>query len=52
MRFSAKARPERFAQLARRIFGLSNTNEDDLRLAMEGIDRFEEFCAPWTVPRA
>ncbi|SEM16416.1 hypothetical protein SAMN04489760_105170 [Syntrophus gentianae] len=43
MRFAAKARPERFAQFARRIFGLSAANKDDLSLAMEGIDRFEEF---------
>lgn len=43
MRFIAKSRPERFAQFAQRIFGLSNNHEDDLSLAMEGIDKFEEF---------
>jgi alcohol dehydrogenase len=43
MRFGAKARPERFAQFARRIFGLTATDEDDLGLAMEGIDKFEDF---------
>ena len=43
MRFAAKARPERFAQFARRIFGLSVTDKDDLKLAMDGIDKFEEF---------
>lgn len=43
MRFIAKARPERFAQFARRIFGLSNNDNDDLSLAMEGIDKFEAF---------
>jgi len=43
MRFAAKARPERFAQFARRIFGLSNRNTDDLSLAMEGIDHYEAF---------
>jgi len=43
MRFAAKARPERFAQFARRIFGLSGGDKDDLTLAMEGIDKFEAF---------
>lgn len=43
MRFIAKSRPERLAQFARRIFGLSATDKDDLGLAMEGIDRFEDF---------
>jgi alcohol dehydrogenase len=43
MRFAAKARPDRFAQFARRIFGPSMTGKDDLSLAMEGIDKFEDF---------
>ena len=43
MRFAAKVRPERFAQFARRIFGLSAAGKDDLELAMEGIDKYEEF---------
>ena len=43
MRFAAKARPERFAQFARRIFGLSRVDKDDLPLAMTGIDKFEDF---------
>lgn len=43
MRFAAKARPDRFAQFAQRVFGLSAMNKDDLNLGMEGIDRFEEF---------
>jgi alcohol dehydrogenase len=43
MRFSAKARPERFAQFAQRIFGLTAVQKDDLSLAMEGIDKFEDF---------
>jgi len=43
MRFAAKARPERFAQFAQRIFGLSRDGKDDLVLALEGIDKFEEF---------
>ena len=43
MRFAAKARPDRFAQFARRIFGLSATDKDDLSLAMEGIEKFEDF---------
>jgi len=43
MRFAAKARPERFAQFAQRILGLSATDKDDLSLAMEGIDKFEDF---------
>ena len=43
MRFAAKARPERFAQFARRIFGLSNKNTDELSLAKEGIDHYEAF---------
>ncbi|WP_041591704.1 iron-containing alcohol dehydrogenase [Thermoanaerobacter mathranii] len=43
MRFAAKFRPERFAQFAQRIFGLTALGKDDLGLAMEGIGRFEEF---------
>ncbi|KXG76091.1 Long-chain-alcohol dehydrogenase 2 [Fervidicola ferrireducens] len=43
MRFAARFRPERFAQFAQRIFGISAMGKDDLSLAMEGIDRFEEF---------
>lgn len=43
MRFAAKARPERFAQFATRIFGLSGTGKDGQSLAMEGIDALEAF---------
>ena len=43
MRFAAKARPERFAQFSRRVLGMSQKDKDDLGLAMEGIDRFEDF---------
>ena len=42
MRFAAKARLDRFAQFARRIFGLS-ADKDDFGLAVDGIDRFEGF---------
>lgn len=41
MRFAARTRPERFAQFAQRIFGISKS--DALAAAMEGIDRFEAF---------
>lgn len=43
MRFAVRFRPDRFAQFAQRIFGLSQTGKDSLSLAMEGISRFEEF---------
>lgn len=43
MRFAAKSRPERFAQFAERIFGLSEAGKDNLDLAIEGIDVFERF---------
>jgi len=43
MRFAAMSRPDRFAQFAQRIFGLSATDKDDLSLAMEGIEKFEDF---------
>jgi alcohol dehydrogenase YqhD (iron-dependent ADH family) len=43
MRFVAKARPERVAQVAQRIFGLSAQDRDDLGLALEGIDHYEDF---------
>ena len=43
MRFAAKTRPDRFAQFAQRIFGLSRDGKDDLALALEGVARFEEF---------
>lgn len=41
MRFAARARPERFAQFARRVFELEG--EDEQALALEGVDRFEAF---------
>lgn len=41
MRLAAKTRPARFAQFARRIFGI--TKSDDMEAAQEGIDRFETF---------
>jgi alcohol dehydrogenase YqhD (iron-dependent ADH family) len=43
MRFAAKVRPERFAQFAQRVFGLSPEGKDDMTLGMEGIDAFVEF---------
>ncbi len=43
MRFAAKARSERFAQFAQRIFGLTPEGKDDLALGMEGIDAYVEF---------
>jgi alcohol dehydrogenase len=43
MRFAAKTRPQRFVQFAQRIFGLESRAKNDLNLAMEGIDRFEDF---------
>ncbi len=42
MRFAAGARPERFAQFARRIFAVP-AGKSDLSCAMEGIDLFEKF---------
>ena len=42
MRFAAKTRPERFAQFARRVFGLP-ASPDALSCALAGIDKFEEF---------
>ncbi|HHE33272.1 MAG TPA: iron-containing alcohol dehydrogenase [Chlorobaculum parvum] len=41
MRFAAKSRPERFAQFAKRIFGIKN--DDPMKAATEGIDHFEAF---------
>jgi alcohol dehydrogenase len=43
MRFAAKTRPERFAQFARRIFGLSVTDKVDMELAIGGIEKFKNF---------
>ncbi|ACS81605.1 iron-containing alcohol dehydrogenase [Maridesulfovibrio salexigens] len=43
MRFAAKYRPERFAQFAQRVFGLSSEGKDALTLGMEGIDAYETF---------
>lgn len=40
MRFAAKARPARFAQLAERVFGVARGG-DELATALEGIDRLE-----------
>jgi len=43
MRFVAKHRPERFAQFAERVFGLSSESKGELAVAMEGIDAYEAF---------
>lgn len=43
MRFAARHRPERFAQFAERVFGLSATGKDHMTLAMEGIDAYAAF---------
>ncbi len=43
MRFAAKYRPKRFSKFAQRVFGLSAAGKDDLSLAMEGVDKYEEF---------
>jgi alcohol dehydrogenase len=42
MRFAAKARPQRFAQFAQRIFALP-AGQDDFSCAMTGVDLFEKF---------
>jgi alcohol dehydrogenase len=43
MRFAAKARPEKFAQFAQRVLGLPSNGQNDLSLALEGVDKFEDF---------
>ncbi len=43
MRFAATSRPERFAQFAQRVFGLSPEGKDDMTLATEGIDAYVAF---------
>ncbi|WP_461209331.1 iron-containing alcohol dehydrogenase [Desulfocurvus sp. DL9XJH121] len=43
MRFAAKARPQRFAQFAERVFGISPQGRDALVVVREGIDAFEVF---------
>ena len=43
MRFAARKNTAKFVQFAERIFGLKGKGPDDLAVALEGIDRFEEF---------
>lgn len=43
MRFAANSRPSKFVQFAERIFGLRARRADDMKCALEGINRFEEF---------
>jgi len=43
MRFAAKARPEKFAQFAERVFCLSRNGRDDLAFGLEGIDAYVGF---------
>lgn len=43
MRFAARHRPDRFAQFAERIFGLSATGKTSEALAAEGIDAYVAF---------
>lgn len=50
MRFIAEARPERLAQFATRIFGISAEGKDGPTLAKEGIDAYEEFLKSITCP--
>lgn len=43
MRFAARHRPERFAQFAERVFGISAEGKDAGTLAAEGIASYVEF---------
>ncbi|MGE4544795.1 MAG: iron-containing alcohol dehydrogenase [Pedobacter sp.] len=43
MRFAVRTHPARFAQFARRIFGLRLNGENVAELAKSGIDHFEAF---------
>jgi alcohol dehydrogenase len=43
MRFAARARPDRFALFARRVFGVTAKPGNDAGCASEGIDRLESF---------
>jgi alcohol dehydrogenase YqhD (iron-dependent ADH family) len=43
MRFAARYRPKRFSQFAQRVFEIPAEGKDDLSLAMEGINKYEEF---------
>jgi len=43
MRFAAKARPERFAQFAERVFGISAEDKTPEAFATEGIDAYVAF---------
>lgn len=43
MRFAAKHRPERFAQFAERVFGISAEGKSTEALATEGIDAYVAF---------
>jgi alcohol dehydrogenase YqhD (iron-dependent ADH family) len=43
MRFAARTNPSKFVQFAERIFGLSSAGKNGLDVALEGIDKFEEF---------
>lgn len=48
MTFMAKHRPERVAQLARRVFGV--TEQDDTVAAFAGIERFKDFLKSIGMP--
>ncbi|EHR77839.2 alcohol dehydrogenase [Thermococcus litoralis DSM 5473] len=43
MKFAARYNPQKFAQFAQRVFGVSSEGRDPLEVALEGINRFEEF---------
>lgn len=43
MRFAAEARPERFAQFANRIFGITVDENNPKQAAEEGINKYEDF---------
>ncbi len=43
MRFAIKTYPERFAQFAQRIFGISPEDKDTMALGLEGIDAYVAF---------
>ena len=48
MRFSYKENPSRFAQFARRVFGV--TDDDDLSASVKGIEKLEEFFKTINMP--
>ncbi len=51
MKYVYRTNPERFSRFATKVFGVSDAGKSNEMLALEGINRFEEFLTKIGLPR-